>query len=93
MPLSKAEDLRSLNDDELRDEIVAVKKQLFDLRFQKATRQLEGHHQFKHTRHRLAQLMTIERERELEAAASEQLSSSEPSPELSESESGIPVGE
>ncbi|HEY9642187.1 MAG TPA: 50S ribosomal protein L29, partial [Coleofasciculaceae cyanobacterium] len=35
---------------------------------QKATRQLEKPHQFKHLRHRLAQLMTIERERQLKAA-------------------------
>ncbi|MGB3571399.1 MAG: 50S ribosomal protein L29, partial [Phormidesmis sp.] len=49
-----------------------TKRELFDLRFQKATRQLEtGFHQFKHNRRKLAQLMTIERERELAAAQEE----------------------
>ena len=69
MPLSKIDEIRELDDQELGDQIVAVKRELFQLRFQKATRQLEKPHQFKHLRHRLAQLMTIERERQLTAAS------------------------
>lgn len=66
MVLSKAKDLRELSDDELSSEIANVKRELFDLRFQQATRQMEtGFHQFKHARRKLAQLMTIERERHL----------------------------
>jgi len=65
MAFSKISDIRELNNSELQDQIVETKKQLFDLRFQKATRQLEKTHQFKHIRHRLAQLLTVEREREL----------------------------
>lgn len=69
MPLAKIADARNLSDTELAEEITAAKRSLFDLRFQKATRQLEtGFHQFKHTRHRLAQLMTVERERQIAAA-------------------------
>ncbi len=72
MALPKIEDARKLSDQELAEEIVSVKRQLFELRFQKATRQLEKEfHQFKHTRHRLAQLMTVERERQLSIAAEE----------------------
>ncbi|MEM7793853.1 MAG: 50S ribosomal protein L29 [Cyanobacteria bacterium P01_C01_bin.118] len=68
MALSKAKDLRELSDEELSTEISAVKRELFDLRFQKATRQMEtGFHQFKHARRKLAQLMTVERERQLSA--------------------------
>lgn len=79
MPLPKIEDVRNLSDQEISDQIVAAKKQLFELRFQKATRQLEkSHHQFKHIRHRIAQLMTVERERQL-AAAKAQPSPSQPS--------------
>ncbi len=63
MPLSKASEVRELTDQEIGDEILSLKKQLFDLRFQKGTRRLETPHQFKHIRHRLAQLMTVERER------------------------------
>ncbi|MEO0870248.1 MAG: 50S ribosomal protein L29 [Cyanobacteria bacterium J06642_11] len=69
MALSKAKELRKLSDDELSSEIVNVKRELFDLRFQQATRQMEtGFHQFKHARRKLAQLMTIERERQLRVA-------------------------
>ncbi len=63
MPLPKIEDARSLSEQELGDEILAVKRQLFQLRLQQATRRLEKPHQFKHARHRLAQLMTVEHER------------------------------
>lgn len=72
MPLPKIEEIRDLSDQELNDQIVATKKELFQLRFQKATRQLEKPHQFKHLRHRLAQLMTIERERQLAALRAKQ---------------------
>jgi len=68
MALPKISEIRNLSDQELSEQIVAAKKQLFDLRFQKATRQLEKTHQFRHVRHRLAQLMTVERERQLAAA-------------------------
>lgn len=67
MSLPKIEDARKLNDQELADEIVAVKKQLFELRLQQATGRLEKTHEFKHKRHRLAQLMTVERQRQLQA--------------------------
>lgn len=68
MALPKISEIRALSDQELSEQIVAAKKQLFDLRFQKATRQLEKTHQFGHVRHRLAQLMTVERERKLATA-------------------------
>jgi large subunit ribosomal protein L29 len=71
MASSKMADIRKLSDDELTAEITKLKKDLFDLRFKKATRQMEtGFHQFKQVRHRLAQLMTVERERQLAAAGS-----------------------
>lgn len=69
MPLPKVDEVRDLSDQEISDQIVSVKKELFQLRFQKATRQLDKPHQFKHLRHRLAQLMTIEHERQAKAAS------------------------
>ena len=69
MTLSKAKELRELTDDEITAEIAKTKRDLFDLRFKKATRQIEsGFHEFRHGRRKLAQLMTIERERQLAAA-------------------------
>lgn len=71
MALPKIEDVRKLNDEELAEEIVAAKRQLFELRLKQATQQLEKTHEFKHTRHRIAQLLTVERERQLEAPLSQ----------------------
>lgn len=70
MPLPKIADARSLSDEELVEQILAVKRELFDLRLLRATQRLEKPHQFKHTRHRLAQLMTVEHERQLAAPTS-----------------------
>ncbi|AZB72065.1 50S ribosomal protein L29 [Synechococcus elongatus] len=64
MALPKIEDVRNLSDADLAEKIAEAKRELFDLRFQRATRQLEKPHLFKHTKHRLAQLLTIERERQ-----------------------------
>ena len=69
MALSKIGEVRSLSDEALNDEVFAVKRKLFELRLQLATRRLEKNHEFKHAKHRLAQLLTIERERQLNAEA------------------------
>jgi large subunit ribosomal protein L29 len=80
MALPKIKEARELTDDQLAEEILAVKRQLFQLRLQKATRQLEKTHQFKHAKHRLAQLLTVESERKRAALLSQ------PSPEEQSSE-------
>ncbi len=63
MSLSKMSELRELPDTEVREQILACKKTLFDLRIKKATRQLEKFHELTHTKHKLAQLMTLAAER------------------------------
>ncbi|MEI6379864.1 MAG: 50S ribosomal protein L29 [Cyanobacteriota bacterium ELA615] len=68
MALTKASELRKLTDQEIADSILEAKRKLFDLRFQQATRRLEKSHEFKHTKRRIAQLLTIEYERQLQAA-------------------------
>jgi large subunit ribosomal protein L29 len=70
MALPKIAEARKLSDQELTEEILATKRKLFDLRFQQATRRLEKTHEFKHTRHRMAQLLTVERERQLDISPS-----------------------
>jgi large subunit ribosomal protein L29 len=78
MALSKISEARSLGDEELLTAIAETKRELFQLRFQKATRQLDKQvHQFKHTRHRLAQLMTVQRERQLAALEAEAVATTE----------------
>lgn len=68
MALPKIEDARNLSDSELVEEIIATKRQLFELRLLQATRRLEKTHEFKHARHKLGQLLTVERERQLAVA-------------------------
>jgi large subunit ribosomal protein L29 len=71
MALPKIHDVRDLDDQALEQAIADTRRKMFDLRFQQATRQLQtGLHQFKHERHRLAQLMTVLRERQLAGEAS-----------------------
>ncbi len=80
MALSKASELRELGDEDITTEIAKIKRDLFDLRFKKATRQMEtGFHEFRHTRRKLAQLMTIEneRKRERQIAAKQQAKASQ----------------
>ncbi|MBR8830357.1 MAG: 50S ribosomal protein L29 [Chroococcopsis gigantea SAG 12.99] len=67
MALPRVADVRKLTDEEISEQVIAAKKKLFELRLQLATRRLEKTHEFKHTRHRLAQLLTVERERQLAA--------------------------
>jgi large subunit ribosomal protein L29 len=74
MPLPKIEEARKMNNEELADAILSAKRELFNLRLQQATRRLEKPHQFKHLRHRIAQMMTVIREREIAEAKSAQAS-------------------
>ena len=78
MAFPKIEDARNLNDEELASEILEAKKKLLELRLLKATGRLEKPHEFKHTRHRIAQLMTVEKERELAASKESTASGQEP---------------
>lgn len=68
MPMPKIADIRKLSDSEVSDEIMAVKRELLELRLQKATRQLEKPHMIRLAKHRLGQLMLVESERERAAA-------------------------
>ncbi len=62
-------EVRQLTDAELTERIDATRRQLFDLRFQQATRRLEHPHRFKEARIKLAHLLTVQKER-LRSAAS-----------------------
>ena len=68
MALPKIEDVRKLSDEDLAAEILTAKRELFQLRLEQATRRLEKPHLFKHTKHRLSQMLTVERERQLNIA-------------------------
>ncbi|MBA2768702.1 MAG: 50S ribosomal protein L29 [Sporichthyaceae bacterium] len=57
--------LRSLEDDELATKLREAKEELFNLRFQAATGQLESHGRLNAVRKEIARVYTIMREREL----------------------------
>jgi len=63
MSFQSFSEFKDLDDVKLSEEIVNAKKSLFDMRLKKATRQTFKPHLFKHTKRKIAQLMTIERQR------------------------------
>ena len=63
---SKAAELRELPEDELMARIEAAKEELFNLRFQLATGQLDNTARLKEVRHDVARIATVLREREIE---------------------------
>jgi large subunit ribosomal protein L29 len=62
-------EVRKLTDAELTERIGATRRELFDLRFQQATRRLENPHRFKESRIKLAHLLTVQQERERSTAS------------------------
>jgi large subunit ribosomal protein L29 len=62
-------ELRELPEEELRHRLESSKEELFNLRFQLATGQLDNPMRIKEVRHEVARILTVLRERELEEAA------------------------
>ena len=60
-----AEELRALNTEELQAKLKDAKEELFNLRFQAATGQLESHGRLTAVRKEIARIYTVIREREL----------------------------
>lgn len=63
-------EVRKLSSDQISEQIDATRRELFDLRFQQATRRLENPHRFKQARIKLAQLLTVRGEQQRSASAS-----------------------
>ncbi|HEX6933555.1 MAG TPA: 50S ribosomal protein L29 [Streptosporangiaceae bacterium] len=60
-----AADLRASSEEELDDKLAEAKIELFNLRFQAATGQLESHGRLRAVRKEIARIYTVKREREL----------------------------
>ena len=67
-----AEDLRAATPEELDGKLAEAKIELFNLRFQAATGQLESHGRLRAVRKEIARIYTVQRERELGIYAVEQ---------------------
>jgi large subunit ribosomal protein L29 len=65
MAIVQTDELRGLADDELVSKLREAKEELFNLRFQAATGQLENHGRLRAVRKEIARIYTVMREREL----------------------------
>jgi large subunit ribosomal protein L29 len=63
--LISAEELRALSTEDLQAKLKDAKEELFNLRFQAATGQLESHCRLTAVRKEIARIYTVVREREL----------------------------
>jgi large subunit ribosomal protein L29 len=63
----KVKDVRDMSVKELDQKLVGLKDELFNLRFQHATGQLENPMRIKEVKKTIARIKTIQRERELQA--------------------------
>ena len=59
----KAQDIRQMTEDQIGDEVARLKKEQFNLRFQKATGQLEKTARFNEVRKDIARIKTIARQK------------------------------
>ena len=64
----KVEEIRAKSNEELAQELSSLKEELFKLRFQHSTNQLENPAQINFVKKDIARVMTVIRERELTAA-------------------------
>jgi len=65
MAATQASELRELNDEELVLRLRESKEELFNLRFQMATGQMDNNRRLRTVRHEIARIYTVMREREL----------------------------
>ncbi len=63
--MTKASDIRELPSDEIERRLGETKEELFNLRFQNATGQLDNYRRLRQLRREIARLNTIQRDREL----------------------------
>jgi len=66
--MTKATELRELNDDALLQRLTEAREEHFNLRFQNATGQLDNTTRLRDVRRDIARLLTLLRQREIEAA-------------------------
>lgn len=64
----KASEIRAEGADQLKDRLVQLKKEAFNLRFQKATGQLENTRRIREVRRDIARIMTVLSEQRRTAA-------------------------
>ena len=61
----KANEIREMNSEEQKEKLASLKEELFNLRFQHATGQLENPMRIKELKKSIARIKTVQREAEL----------------------------
>ena len=61
--MTKVSEFRDRSEDQLTDELTRLKKEQFNLRFQRASGQLENTARFRVVRHDIARIMTVLQQR------------------------------
>ena len=74
----KASDARAMTVDQLDDEVLKLKKEQFNLRFQRATGQLENTARVREVRRDVARMMTIAKQKRAGAAPKAKVSAKAP---------------
>ena len=65
----KAQEVHGMTADQLSDELIKLKKEQFNLRFQRATGQLENTSRVREVRRDIARVRTLQRQKPAEAKA------------------------
>ena len=65
----KASDVKAMTDDQLQDELISLKKEQFNLRFQAATGQIENTARIREVRRTVARIKTVQGERQAAPAS------------------------
>jgi large subunit ribosomal protein L29 len=78
---NKTAELRELTDEQLLERAESAKEELFNLRFQLATGQLDDSSSIKKIRHEIARIATVMRQRDIEEARAAAMDADAPSDE------------
>lgn len=65
----KIDEIRQMSDEELQTELSRLRRHLFDIRAQAVTEKLEDPSMIKGTKRDIARILTVVRQREIEAAS------------------------
>ena len=67
----KLKEFKNLNSSDIQSQIDNLRKELFDLRFKQATRQLNETHKFKVIKKQIAQLLTLKKNQNIKQSSTD----------------------
>ena len=76
--MAKKDDIKVKTDDQLQQQLVELKREQFNLRFQSATNQLEKPSRVREVRRTIARIRTLQNQRVADAAKSNKRAKAEP---------------